>query len=249
MSSLTLWGGWGKVTFFFGIRTWRRESAVPEILVCSHLHPRREFFHLCQRRDTPLTWLIPMASYMSQHCRCPRKQRYIGVWLIQGFPAGSIFLRSVDPSTMYSLLKVLKLHTETKCKACSCFRPHVHHHHLQWIYWSLPQMRSASVSRFWRICVFLVSGTHQQKKKYGRTHFHRRRENTTTDNSHSHFHMGFDISFLVLSPHSLSLSLTHTLTNTSTMTQAGRMCFLSAQLSSGSPRHEITGIRDDCLSN
>lgn len=115
MSSLTLWGGWGKVTFFFGIRKWRREPAVAEILLCSHLHPRREFFHLCQRRETPLTWLIPMASYMSQCCRCQQEERYIGVWLIRGFPAGSIFLQSVDHSTMYSLLKVLKLHKETKC--------------------------------------------------------------------------------------------------------------------------------------
>lgn len=74
MSSLALWGGWGKVTFFFGIRKWRREPAVPEILLCSHLHPRREFFHLCQRRDNPLTWLIPMASYMSRRCRCREKK-------------------------------------------------------------------------------------------------------------------------------------------------------------------------------
>lgn len=44
---------------------------------------------------------------------------------------------------------------------------------------------------------------------------------------------------------SLSLSLT----NTSAMTQASRMCFLSAQLSSGSPRHEITWIHDDRLSD
>lgn len=106
-------------------------------------------------------------------------------------------------------------------------------------------MRSASVSGFGNMQVFWSAG--HTNREHGGAHFRRRRENMHAANSHSRFHMRYDISCLVLSPPLLALSLSHT--NTSAMTQASRMCFLSAQLSSGSPRHEITWIRDDRLSD
>lgn len=98
--------------------------------------------------------------------------------------------------------------------------------------------------------VFLVTGTHTQAITHMETLLQTDMytEKTCTASTLTHAFTCALISrvsyFLPLLSLSLSLFL-----HTHSMTQAGRMCLLPAQISSGSPRHEITWIRDDRLSD
>lgn len=110
-----------------------------------------------------------------------------------------------------------------------------------------PAIDEVSVSlRVWEYASILVSGTHKQGT-WGRALSQTQRKHARSQLSLTLSHALRYLVSRTFSPFARSLSLSHT--NTSAMTQASRMCFLSAQLSSGSPRHEITWIRDDRLSD
>lgn len=104
------------------------------------------------------------------------------------------------------------------------------------------------------LLVFLVSGIRTQAFTHMKTLLQTDMytEKTCTASTLTHAFTCALISrvsyFLPLLCLSLSLSFSSH-TNTHSMTQAGRMCLLPAQISSGSPRHEITWIRDDRLSD